>query len=407
MTTRTAGRFATVLLCAFLFSATLAAPPAAAADPDPAPDAQAAAPTPSGSASKFRSPEDGELDIGRFLDEPYGFLPLLIPITEPAVGYGAAGALAFLQKPPEPVDESARKAGFGRPNITVGGGLATENGTRGWFAGDLRHWGGDRVQTLVGVVGATVNLDFYGLGRDEDLQRRPLSYTLEPLGGMLRTKVRLGQSRSWLGLNYALVDTQVSFEAPAGTAGLPESPEDSRVGGLTPMYSYDSRDTIFTATRGLFFQGGAGFFSPTLGGGDTFQRVSLDGMYFHPLARGVFFGVRGGATASFGEVPFYLKPYITLRGAPALRYQGDTVAETETEVRWQFYKRWSVLGFAGYGGAWNGTLDTHDTQTVVTGGTGFRYELARSYGLHAGLDTAWSPDDHAIYIVVGSAWMRP
>jgi hypothetical protein len=130
-------------------------------------------------------------------------------------------------------------------------------------------------------------------------------------------------------------------------------------------------------------------------------------MYFHPLARGVFFGVRGGATASFGEVPFYLKPYITLRGAPALRYQGDTVAETETEVRWQFYKRWSVLGFAGYGGAWNGTLDTHDTQTVVTGGTGFRYELARSYGLHAGLDTAWSPDDHAIYIVVGSAWMRP
>jgi hypothetical protein len=389
MKTRTAGRFATVLLCASFFSAAAAV----AADPD--------------SGSKLRSSEDGALDIGKFLDEPYGFLPLVIPITEPAVGYGAAGALAFIQKPPEPADESARKAGFGRPNITVGGGLATENGTRGWFAGDLRHWGGDRVQTLVGVFGATANLDFYGLGRDEDLQRRPLAYALEPLGGMLRTKVRIAGSRSWVGLNYALVDTQVSFDAVAGTTGLPAHEDSSRVGGLTPMYSYDSRDTIFTSTRGLYFQGGAGFFSPVLGGDDTFQRVSLDAMYFHPMTKSLFFGVRGGATFAFGEVPFYLKPFITLRGAPALRYQGDTVAETETEVRWQFYKRWSAVGFAGYGGAWNGTFNTHDTQTLVTGGTGFRYELARSYGLHAGLDTAWSQDDHAIYVVIGSAWMRP
>ena len=44
---------------------------------------------------------------------------------------------------------------------------------------------------------------------------------------------------------------------------------------------------------------------------------------------------------------------------------------------------------------------------MVTGGTGFRYELARKYGLHAGLDVAFGPDETAIYIQVGSAWMRP
>jgi hypothetical protein len=81
--------------------------------------------------SKFRSPEDGWLDLSGFLDEKYGFLPLVIPITEPAVGYGAAGALAFISKP---LGET--RAGFGRPDITIVGGLGTENGSWGGMAGD-------------------------------------------------------------------------------------------------------------------------------------------------------------------------------------------------------------------------------------------------------------------------------
>ena len=91
----------------------------------------------------------------------YGFVPLVIPITEPAVGYGAAGGLAFIDKP-----MGEAQAGFGRPNITAVGGLATENGTWGVMAGDVRHWLDDRLQTLVGVVYASVNLDFYGIGQD-------------------------------------------------------------------------------------------------------------------------------------------------------------------------------------------------------------------------------------------------
>ena len=45
--------------------------------------------------------------------------------------------------------------------------------------------------------------------------------------------------------------------------------------------------------------------------------------------------------------------------------------------------------------------------TVAAAGVGVRYEIARKYGLHMGLDAAWSRDGPAIYIQVGSAWMRP
>jgi glucose/arabinose dehydrogenase len=43
----------------------------------------------------------------------------------------------------------------------------------------------------------------------------------------------------------------------------------------------------------------------------------------------------------------------------------------------------------------------------VTGGGGFRYELARKYKLHMGLDVAFGPDGPALYVQFGSAWMRP
>jgi outer membrane protein assembly factor BamA len=352
--------------------------------------------------SKFRSPEDGWLDVSGFLDQEYGFLPVVIPITEPAVGYGAAGGVSFISKP---LGES--RAGFGRPNVTVVGGLGTENGTWGAVVGDVRHWFDDRLQTLAGVVYASVNLDFYGIGEDNALASQPLRYNLEPKGGTVRGKYRLGDSRCWVGLNYAFAATQVTFDAPPGTPGLPAFRHDSNVGGLTPSFTYDSRDNIFTPIRGTYVEASAGLFSEVLGGDDDFQRLRLTAMQFVPLSSRLTLGIRGDFAPSFGDVPFYLRPYLSLRGVPAMRYQGDEIAQIETELRWQFWKRFSLVGFVGTGAAWNNFEHLDKTQTVVTGGTGFRYELARKYGIHMGLDVAFGPDNTAIYIQVGSAWAKP
>ena len=46
-------------------------------------------------------------------------------------------------------------------------------------------------------------------------------------------------------------------------------------------------------------------------------------------------------------------------------------------------------------------------KSVDTGGSGFRYELARKYGIHTGVDVAFGPDDTTVYFQVGSAWARP
>ena len=179
------------------------------------------------------------------------------------------------------------------------------------------------------------------------------------------------------------------------------------MGGLTPSITFDSRDNIFTPVRGSYVEASAGLFSKSLGGDDEFQRVRVLGMQFIPLHPKWTLGLRGEAAASFGDAPFYLRPYISLRGAPIMRYQGEETAQIEAELRWQFWKRFSLVGFVGGGAAWNDFEGFNETQTVLTGGTGFRYEIARKYGLHIGLDVAFGPDNTAVYLQLGSAWTRP
>ena len=350
---------------------------------------------------RFWAP-DGWFDVSGFLDEKYGFLPIVLPITEPAVGYGAMAGLMFISSP-----LGDAKDGLGRPNITMVGGLATENGTWGALAADLRYWLDDRVQTLVGVVNADVNLEFHGIGATDGLRNHPLDYSLRPVGTMLQAKARLGDTRTWAGIGYSYAGTTVSFEDPAGTTGRPDFEHQTRTAALTPTVNWDTRDNMFTPTRGSYLGVDGYVYSHYFGGDDEFQKVLLTAMHYEPLTDDLFFGVRGIGAAAFGDTPFYMNPYIDLRGAPIMQYQGEEVAEVEVELRWQCWQRFSLVGFGGGGAAWNHSGAFDAVQKIVTGGAGFRYELAREFGIHAGLDVAFSRDNAAVYVQIGGAWTRP
>ncbi|HYV51190.1 MAG TPA: hypothetical protein VE910_04745, partial [Dongiaceae bacterium] len=91
-----------------------------------------------------------------------------------------------------------------------------------------------------------------------------------------------------------------------------------------------------------------------------------------------------------------------------LRYQGEAVAQGELELRWQCRGRFSLVGFGGLGAAWSDFNHLEaGHRTIETGGAGFRYELARRYGIHGGVDLAFGPDETAIYVQMGSAWAKP
>jgi surface antigen Omp85-like protein len=351
---------------------------------------------------RFFAP-DGWFDVSGFLDTAYGFVPLAVPITEPAVGYGAAGALIF-------IDRHAPGAGqaYSRPNIAAVGGLATENGTRGLFAGHMGNWMDGRLRTLAALADADVNLDFFGLGGDR-LPGSGAAYQIAARGGLIGGSYRLGESPWWVGLRYALAKTTVTFDTPfSDLPGVNPRDLDTRLGGLTPSITYDTRDNFFSPTQGWYVDLSVPVFREALGGDVDFDKVGLTAMYYRPLQRSLYFAVRGSAATSSNGTPFYLRPFVWLRGVQMLRYQGDQAGEVEAELRWQFHPRFSVVGFAGAGLA-RGSPESRGNQekSVTSAGAGVRYLIAREHGLQMGVDVGFGPNEPILYIVFGSSWMWP
>jgi len=80
----------------------------------------------------------------------------------------------------------------------------------------------------------------------------------------------------------------------------------------------------------------------------------------------------------------------------------------EVELRYDLTKRWSLIGFAGLGRVAEtfGDLGSADNHTAVGGG--FRYLIARQYGIRMGVDLGYADDgDWTVYITLGTGWVRP
>lgn len=354
-------------------------------------------------SSKFTDPEDGWLDASGFLDTAYGFVPVVAPITEPAVGYGAVGALVFIDR-----DTASERQRYVRPNIAAIGGLGTENDTRGVFGGHLGTWMDGKLRTLVAVADADVNLEYFGLGGDRLATDSPLRYSVAARGGTAGGNYRVGDGPFWLGLRYTHVNTRVSFDgADPVLPGISPADRDLRLVSLTPSLTLDMRDNFFTPTDGWYVDLSVPVYRDSLGSDRDFETLTLTAMHYRPLSQALFLSVRGGARASSDGTPFYLRPYVWLRGVQALSVQGEQAGEVEAELRWQWHPRFSLVAFGGAGAARSDLAAGERDEVVTAGGAGFRYLLARKYGLHMGLDVAAGPADPVLYVIFGSAWVRP
>jgi len=367
-------------------------------------DSAVSAPPPAesrGRLARFFDPEDGQLDISSFLEDPKGFLPIPLLITEPAVGYGAGAVGMFLRPRKEAGDE-----GWARPDISAVGGMGTQNGTWGVFGGDSSRWLDGRLKTLAGGGTGRINLDFYGLGSPASFNEG-VRYSLNFSAAIVQANWQLAPKSPWsVGVRYVYADVDPTLREQPAFPNLADALR-VKVSAPTAILEYDSRDNVFTPTRGIYAETSYMASRKGLGATDDFERFEQLLIGWWPASDDVTLGARGDYASSSNGTPFFLRPYIQLRGVPAVRYQGQQVAAVEVEARWQFYGRWSVVAFGGVGTARSERNDFSITQNVGSGGLGFRYELARKFGLHAGIDVAHSPGTTAFYIQVGSAWFRP
>lgn len=352
-----------------------------------------------GGMAEFRDPDDGAFDISKYLLESKGALPMPIIITEPAVGYGGGLMLAFFQQSlAELAAQREPGARYRPPNIYAVGGFGTENGTWGAMAGGMVSFRNDQWRWRGGAAYTNLELTYYGAN---GAIGSGLDYNLKGTGVVNHLLYRLRDTRTWLVMRWVFLDFNSTFDT--GNAPVPAIDSDRRSSGLGPSIEYDSRDTIFTPSRGWLGALDVVFYEPAFGSDESFQTYRAHVFAYAPLATRLVLGVRADGRTTHGDVPFYQLPYIDLRGIAAARYQDQNTAVAEGELRFALTPRWALMGFAGVGRAW-GSDDFSVADARIAGGTGFRYFIARQLKMYSGIDFAWGPDDFAFYIQMGNAW---
>lgn len=349
---------------------------------------------------------DGAFDLSDYIIYAHGFIVIPTVITEPALG-GIGGAIVpvFLKKHAPVVDENGKKR-FINPDIT--GGIGMYTGNKSWMVGAFRSGTLIKPKILYRVMAGygDMNLSFYANNRP-NLPDQEFKLNFKSTIFYTQWLKQFNNPKWSAGPQYLFLNSKINLP----DVNLPPpfvQPKDikSTISQLGAAIQFDGRDNIFTPDKGIRFQSDFFWSDNILGSDYDAWRVNLSAIGFYPLTKKLIGGLRIEGEQAFGNPPFYLLPGINLRGIPAVRYQGKTSIVTEAELRWDFYRRWSIMGYGGLASAFNDWDQAFEKPVVYSYGTGFRYLLARKFKLRMGVDVARGPEDWAYYIVFGSNWLR-
>nr|ABB79934.1 outer membrane protein/protective antigen OMA87 [uncultured bacterium pES01019D12] len=349
-------------------------------------------------------PEDGMLDVSSYLESAAGFLPIPIIITEPAVGFGLGLAAAYFH-PPKELDREEHTH-HGPPSISVGLAVKTDNGTYAYGGAHMGVWKDDHIRYTGAIAKLNVNMSFYLDDRNDAFSiSEGIDFNLDGIFLFQQASFRLKESNWWVGANYIYFTATNTFDL--GNVLPPEIPNpafDLDLAGLGIMVQYDGRNSVFTPSSGLSAKFEYKNFADTWGGDFDYNDYKVSLFHYTPFSDYSSLGLRLQAQTVDGDAPFFAYPFVSLRGIPAMRYQGESVVTGEAEYLWGVTPRWSVVFFGGVGRTTSINRFKENGRTVGAGGMGFRYRLARKQKLQTGIDIARGPEDTSIYLTVGSAW---
>jgi hypothetical protein len=353
----------------------------------------------------FIDEEDGKVDVSDWLGRQFGFLPTPIIITGPTFGNGLGLNLLFLHD--SFVNDSAATGRYIPPSLSGIAYAETENDTKFGAGYHIGFYQRDTVRTTTFIGRPDANLDFYPdipvIGEQE------VSMNLEGWAGYQEVKFRLGDSHFFAGGNYLYFD---STSKPNDTPGcLPGDllAQDITVAALSAVLDFDTRDSIFTPNKGIYGKLVAARYDESVGSDFDFWNYRAKLFYFTPVSESFYLGLRSEGQGVDGSAPYFLYPSVDLRGIAHARYQGENTFVVEAEGRWALDERWSLIGFAGSGKAYGEDAINRETSFSEADwnsswGFGFRYKIARKFGMHIGVDYAIGPEDESIYITTGQAW---
>lgn len=375
------------------------------------------------SYGSFFDAVDDQFDMGHHIAEnAVGFLPVPVLITEPAVGYGGGMVGVFMHETDEQKQQrkqAALNAIDGGAQlvpgaITVLGAAGTENGSWFAFVGHRHTWLNDTIRYTGGVGVGQMNLNIYKdlsleLPNNKSTDIQPLEFATETRGVVLQQGVqfRVADTPLMLGVKQFVSYTEITSDSQIVDKLMEYTLGQTIVtSGLGLTADYDTRNNLFYPTSGYQFSADYMVYDEKLGSDQAYRKLDVEGEVYVPLATQWTLAFAANYQ-NFQSDELFLspttQPYIQLRGVSSYRYQGDEITTLQSQVVFDIDDRWNVSGFYGYGQA-KEEAELSQDQTVGAYGVGFRYQIARRYGLRIGMDLARSDDENAFYISLGSGF---
>ena len=378
--------------------------------------------------SQFIDPDDGRFDASAFLaDNAYGFLPVPVIITDPAVDGGLGVVGLFFHETDEQKEarlRALRESEDGARYLltpSVSAAAVAVTGNESWFVGGghMGFFKQGRIRYMGGGGYGDVNLDFFGFGEVE--LTRPVELNTRATAVIQNVRFKLGELPIFIGPVQRFVSAKIKPKSLGDLSGDILPPElqerwqelvrqlltqDMVTSGLGVVAELDTRDNFFSPHVGYYLELEHMLYRDFLGSDIDYQLTTLQSNNYWKISDRFRAGLRIALdyADTDGPLPPFAIPFISLRGIPAVRYQGNVVVASEAELAWQLDERWTLLGFAGVGRAANETGELADAPSRTTRGGGFRYLIAQRYGFEMGVDVARGPEESVFYIQAGTAW---
>jgi hypothetical protein len=326
-------------------------------------------------------------------DAPRGgetrLLAVPVPIVDPTLGNGLAlvGLLTF----------AADNAAATTPRSTLGA-AAAKTDTGSWLIGaGARYYSPSDRYRMGGSGGyGALYLDYYGISSNSPFFDHPVGFKVDGTAFSADMQVRVAENL-YLGAIARRVDASVSLDSEIDQLNALTAKFD--LIGLGPLASYDTRDSTWYPSLGALGTFQLLRYGTEIGSDESFLSLNVS------LTSELILAGNLRAAKSGQNAPFFMYPYIAIRGFPAGRYLNQTVTQAQAELRWMFADRIGVVTFLGAGVAAPDFTSPGQGSRAYGLGAGLRYQISRKDKMNVGLDLAYGSDDEvAVYFRVGEAF---
>lgn len=208
-----------------------------------------------------------------------------------------------------------------------------------------------------------------------------------------------------------------SFIKSTTTFGLPnvsgqDSVTISNLNNIGYIISNDTRDHVQSPTHGMFLNFKNQFYRSWAGSDYEFERYLVTYNQFFKLSKTnetKVLAMRATFNVAAGDVPFEGQTVVggdDIRGYSQGKYRADQVYTLQAEYRWNFYKRWGMVAFAGLASAVEKISDIPDNDLLPGVGAGLRFKMLPKEKINIGIDGAVGKGDFSITFRIGESFGR-